>query len=124
MPSDDQFHPPESDDPWWTETVWFSWSVPERNLLGYFYPAFRANMGIQFGGLLVVDDTAVVPWELPVYNWSWHEPLTAPPTCSTPTTCRRACSSSATSSAACTASAPTTTRCRSTSRSSRCARRC
>ena len=79
VPSDDQFHPPESDDPWWTETVWFSWSVPERNLLGYFYPAFRANMGIQFGGLLVVDDTAVVPWELPVYNWSWHEPLTSPP---------------------------------------------
>ena len=79
VPSDDQFHPPETDDPWWTETVWFSWSVPERNLLGYFYPAFRANLGIQFGGLLVVDDTAVVPWELPVYNWSWHEPLTSPP---------------------------------------------
>jgi hypothetical protein len=79
VPSDDQFHPPESDDPWWTETVWFSWSVPARNLLGYFYPAFRANQGIQFGGLLVVDDTAVVPWELPVYNWSWHEPLTSPP---------------------------------------------
>ncbi len=79
VPSDDQFHPPESDDPWWTETVWFSWSVPERNLLGYFYPAFRANLGIQFGGLLVVDDTAIVPWELPVYNWSWHEPLTSPP---------------------------------------------
>jgi hypothetical protein len=79
VPSDDRFHPPESDDPWWTETVWFSWSVPERNLLGYFYPAFRANLGIQFGGLLVVDDTAVVPWELPVYRWSWHEPLAAPP---------------------------------------------
>ena len=27
----------------------------------------------------MVDDTAVVPWELPVYNWSWHEPLTSPP---------------------------------------------
>ena len=49
--------------------------VPERNLLGYFYPAFRANMGIQFGGVLVVDDTAVVPWELPAFDWSWHEPL-------------------------------------------------
>ena len=60
VPSDDQFHPPETDDPWWTETVWFSWMVPERNLLGYFYPAFRANLGIQFGGVLVMDDTAVV----------------------------------------------------------------
>ena len=24
VPSDDQFHPPESDDPWWTETVLIS----------------------------------------------------------------------------------------------------
>ena len=53
--------------------------VPERNLLGYFYPAFRANMGIQFGGVLVVDDSATVPWELPAFEWSWHEPLTEPP---------------------------------------------
>jgi len=79
VPSDDRFHPPETDDPWWTETVWFSWMVPEHNLLGYFYPAFRANMGIQFGGVLVMDDTATVPWELPVFEWSWHEPLAAPP---------------------------------------------
>ena len=79
VPEDDQFHPPETDDPWWTETVWFSWMVPERNLLGYFYPAFRANMGIQFGGVLVVDDSATVPWELPAFEWSWHEPLTEPP---------------------------------------------
>ena len=79
LPEDDQFHPPETDDPWWTETVWFSWMVPERNLLGYFYPAFRANMGIQFGGVLVVDDSAVVPWELPAFEWSWHEPLDTPP---------------------------------------------
>ncbi len=53
--------------------------VPERKLLGYFYPAFRANMGIQFGGVMVVDDTAVVPWELPAFEWSWHEPLTEAP---------------------------------------------
>ena len=79
LPEDDQFHPPETDDPWWTETVWFSWMVPERNLLGYFYPAFRANMGIQFGGVLVVDNDAVVPWELPAFEWSWHEPLDTPP---------------------------------------------
>jgi hypothetical protein len=79
IPEDDMFHPPESDDPWWTETVWFSWMVPERKLLGYFYPAFRANIGVQFGGVLVVDDTAVLPWELPAFDWSWHLPLDEPP---------------------------------------------
>ena len=79
VPSDDDFHAPEVDDPWWTETVWFSWMLPERNLLGYFYPAFRPNMNIQFGGFLVVDHTATVPWELPAFEWSWHEPLTERP---------------------------------------------
>jgi hypothetical protein len=79
VPEDDMFHTPESDDPYWTETVWFSWMVPERNLLGYFYPAFRPNIGVQFGGVLVVDDTAVLPWEIPHFDWSWHLPLDASP---------------------------------------------
>ena len=42
---DDTLHP-RTDDPWWTETVWFAWMVPERNLLGYFYPVFRPNLGV------------------------------------------------------------------------------
>jgi hypothetical protein len=79
VPEDDMFHPPESDDTWWTETVWFAWNVPERNLLGYFYPAFRANIGVQFGGVLVVDDSATLPWELPAFDWTWHQPIAQPP---------------------------------------------
>jgi hypothetical protein len=77
VPEDDMFHPPESDDPWWTETVWFSWMVPERNLLGYWYTVFRANIGVNFGGVLVFDDTAVLPWEIPVFDWHWHQPMPA-----------------------------------------------
>jgi hypothetical protein len=75
VPEDDMFHPPESDDPWWTETVWFSWMVPERNLLGYWYTVFRANIGVNFGGVLVFDHTAVLPWEIPVFDWHWHQPM-------------------------------------------------
>jgi hypothetical protein len=75
VPEDDMYHPPESADPWWTETAWFSWNVPERNLLGYWYAVIRANLGVTFGGVLVVDDTAVLPWELPVFDWHWHEPM-------------------------------------------------
>jgi len=77
IPEDDMFHAPESSDPWWTETVWYSWMVPERNLLGYWYAVFRANLGVTFGGVLVFDDRAVLPWEIPVFDWHWHEPLTA-----------------------------------------------
>jgi hypothetical protein len=79
VPEDDMFHPPPNDDPWWTETVWFGWMVPERNLLGYFYAVMRANQQIRFGGLLVFDETAVLPWELPVFDYDWHLPMTEPP---------------------------------------------
>lgn len=75
VPEDDMFHEPESDDPWWTETVWFSWMVPERNLLGYWYTVFRKNIGVNFGGVLVFDHTAVLPWEIPVFDWHWHQPM-------------------------------------------------
>jgi hypothetical protein len=68
---DDALHP-RTDDPWWTETVWFAWMVPERKLLGYFYPVFRPNLGVQFGGVLVVDDSATLPWELPFFEYDWH----------------------------------------------------
>ena len=76
-PDDDMFHPPESSDPWWTETIWFSWMVPERNLLGYWYTVFRPNIGVVFGGVLVFDHTAVLPWEIPVFDWNWHQPMPA-----------------------------------------------
>ena len=37
LTSDDNLHLPRtSDDSWWTETVWFSWMVPERKMLGDF----------------------------------------------------------------------------------------
>jgi hypothetical protein len=75
VPEDDMFHEPEEDNPWWTETVWFSWMVPERNLLGYWYTVFRKNIGVNFGGVLVFDHTAVLPWEIPVFDWNWHQPI-------------------------------------------------
>lgn len=73
-PADDAFHP-STDDPWWTETVWFAWMVPERGVLGYFYPVFRPNIGVQFGGVLVVDGDGEMPWELPVFDWDWHQQI-------------------------------------------------
>jgi len=70
--ADDTFHPAD-DDPWWTETVWFAWMVPERGIVGYFYPVFRPNLGIQAGGVLVFDGTGELPWELPVFDYDWHQ---------------------------------------------------
>ncbi len=42
---DDEFHPPDRSDPYWTETCWFTFTVPERRLSGQFYPFFRHHPG-------------------------------------------------------------------------------
>ena len=47
---DDHFHPPTSDDPFWTETCWFTFAVPERRLSGQLYPFFRPNQRITSNG--------------------------------------------------------------------------
>ncbi|MCK0516693.1 hypothetical protein [Williamsia sp. DF01-3] len=74
--ADDTFHLPKDDnDPWWTETVWFAWMIPERQLLGYYYVAFRPNLGVYSGGVTVFDASAELPWELPFHNWDWHQAI-------------------------------------------------
>ena len=65
VPADDDFHDGELTDRWWeTETCWFSWNVPERNLGGWTYCQARPNANICNGGAWVWDDRAAYPWEL------------------------------------------------------------
>ena len=45
--ADDRLHPHPTDEPAWTETLWFAFIVPERKLLGYIYPVFRPNLGVK-----------------------------------------------------------------------------
>jgi hypothetical protein len=42
-PLDDSFHAPQTPDPLWNETTWFSFSVPERAIQGYVYPWVRPS---------------------------------------------------------------------------------
>lgn len=46
---DDLLHP-GSHDPYWTETGWFSFAVPERQMNGFVYVYHRPNMGTSAGG--------------------------------------------------------------------------
>src|SRR4029077_13545581 len=47
--ADDELHPagPQRD---WTETIWFSFAVPERTLAGWLYVQMRPNAGASSGG--------------------------------------------------------------------------
>jgi len=67
-PADDDFHDEVLSDRWWeTETSWFSWNVPERNMGGWVYHQARPNAHLCNGGVWVWDDTAPWSWELPYH---------------------------------------------------------
>ena len=72
---DDEFHPPTSDDPYWTETCWFTFTVPDRLLSGQLYPFFRPNLGVVAGGAFFWDDQGSQPWNCRYAKQFWHLPL-------------------------------------------------
>ena len=74
----DAFHPPTSDDPWWQETAWFTFVVPERRLTCYVYPWVKANQGILGGGVMVWDDRGRHPWDAIHWDYQWTYPYPTP----------------------------------------------
>jgi hypothetical protein len=73
--SDDSFHAPATDDPYWTETAWFGFHVPERKLAGAVYPVFRPNLGICSSGVYVWDASAEEPHDILYARTFWHLPM-------------------------------------------------
>jgi hypothetical protein len=74
-PDDDRLHPPASNDPWWTETCWFSFAHPSERLSGSFYPLFRPNQGVVSLAVSVWDDGAHEPWRVLHHRADWHLPV-------------------------------------------------
>jgi hypothetical protein len=73
--TDDGFHPSPDGEPFWTETCWFSFFVPERRLSGSLYPLFRRNLGICSSGVHLWDDTASAAHEIVYDRMLWHLPF-------------------------------------------------
>jgi hypothetical protein len=53
--ADDLFHPPATQDPSSTETVWWNFHVPERNIDAEIYLCFRRNLGVTYAGIYIWD---------------------------------------------------------------------
>jgi hypothetical protein len=51
----DHFYEAKSDHPYWTESSWFSWAIPERGICGLFWNHFRPNMNCLVGGPAMWD---------------------------------------------------------------------
>lgn len=70
--ADDSFHPPASTDRWWTETCWFSFDQPGRDLSATIYPLFRPNLGVCSLAVFLWDGQAHEPWAVPYGQFRWH----------------------------------------------------
>jgi hypothetical protein len=76
---DDEFHPADPADPFWTETCWFTFTVPERRLSGQFYPFFRPTQGVLSAGAFFWDDTGHTPADVLYARQFWHLPIPEQP---------------------------------------------
>jgi len=70
----DHFNLNISDDPYWADTSWFSWAIPERGINGFFYNHFRPNMNCMLGGPAMWDNSAKNltgqnPWNFLFFDW-------------------------------------------------------
>lgn len=72
---DGRFHPPASDDWYWTETGWWAFWVPERGLAGSLYTLFRPHQGVVSSGVHLWDASSDVPWEAVYSRTAWHLPM-------------------------------------------------
>jgi hypothetical protein len=72
---DDSFHPAVSDDPFWTETSWYAFAIPERRMAGTIYPLFRPNLGVCSVAVYLWDDRSESPWAVPYGRFLWHVPM-------------------------------------------------
>jgi hypothetical protein len=77
---DDEFHPPaDPADPDWTETCWFTFTVPERRLSGQLYPFFKPTLGVVSGAAYFWDDSGDQIWNCLYAKNFWHLPLPKAP---------------------------------------------
>ena len=73
-PIDEKFHP-RTEDPWWNESSFITFRVPERNLMGMFYHYFRPNQNTAMGGPFIWDDTGADMSSCLFTGWDWHMPI-------------------------------------------------
>ncbi len=70
----DRFNMNITDDPYWSESSWFSWAIPEQGINGFFYNHFRPNMNCLLAGPAMWDNS--MPniagqnvWNFLFYDW-------------------------------------------------------
>lgn len=76
VPDDDTYHQ-ATDDPWFTETTWWSLNVPERQMGGWLHAAYRANRATVDWRVFVWDPAGADPGRLAYYKHMADAPIAA-----------------------------------------------
>jgi hypothetical protein len=73
--ADDGWHVPTTDHPFWTETLWLRFAVPERSLTGILYPIFRPNQRVGSLSVYLWDHEESVERDALYVHRMFHLPL-------------------------------------------------
>lgn len=71
----DFFCPEPGNNPYWNESAWFSFSLPELRQHGFIQYYFRPNMNMLNGGPALWDASGTQCWNCLYYNWSHLQSL-------------------------------------------------
>ena len=74
--ADEGFHP-RTEDPWWNESSFTTFRVPERQLFGILYHYFRPNQDTVMAGPWFVDTTGDEMSNCRYNGFDWHLPMPA-----------------------------------------------
>lgn len=75
MHVDDEFHPPLDDDPYRSETCWFTFTVPEARISGQLYPFFQPVLKVMAAGVYFWDEHGDQWWNCLYAKNFWHLPM-------------------------------------------------
>lgn len=73
-PVDDCFHERDTD-PYWNESGWFGFMVPERHMSGFVYFYHRPNLGYSVGGVALWDPSGENVYDCLYYDWGDPYPM-------------------------------------------------
>lgn len=78
VPDDDTFHRSPDDNPFWAETTWWSFNVPERKLGGWLHAQFNTNRGTVTWRVYAWDPRGAHPEHLRYFRMETDVPMQDP----------------------------------------------
>ncbi|MGE2734570.1 DUF7065 domain-containing protein [Mycolicibacterium vaccae] len=78
VPADDNFHRSPDENPYWAETTWWSFNIPERKLGGWLHAQFNTNRGTATWRVYVWDDSGSTADQLRYFRMESEVPMANP----------------------------------------------